>query len=103
MSGFGPTFDTHTHIVSLIQGYSIQDNWSAAKNLTVNIGVRWDHFPPWYQLDNQFAELGQPILSVNVSRPSLDDVFMSYTGTTIRDAESGATDQRRKTARMMSR
>jgi ABC-2 type transport system ATP-binding protein len=50
-----------------------------------------------------FAELGQPILSVNVSRPSLDDVFMSYTGTTIRDAESGATDQRRKTARMMSR
>ena len=34
-----------------------------------------------------FAELGQQIRSVNVSRPSLDDVFMSYTGTTIRDAE----------------
>jgi ABC-2 type transport system ATP-binding protein len=49
-----------------------------------------------------FAELGQPIRSVNVSRPSLDDVFMSYTGTTIRDAESGATDTRRKAARMMS-
>ena len=28
------------------------------------------------------------IRSVSVSRPSLDDVFMSYTGTTIRDAES---------------
>jgi ABC-2 type transport system ATP-binding protein len=50
-----------------------------------------------------FAELDVPIRSVNVSRPSLDDVFMSYTGTTIRDAESGATDQRRKTARMMGR
>jgi ABC-2 type transport system ATP-binding protein len=36
-----------------------------------------------------FAELGQPIRSVSVSRPSLDDVFMSYTGSTIRDAESG--------------
>ncbi|HEY9523864.1 MAG TPA: ATP-binding cassette domain-containing protein [Thermopolyspora sp.] len=35
-----------------------------------------------------FAELGQPIRSVSVSRPSLDDVFMSYTGSTIRDAES---------------
>jgi ABC-2 type transport system ATP-binding protein len=34
-----------------------------------------------------FAELGVPIKSVSVSRPSLDDVFMSYTGTTIRDAE----------------
>jgi ABC-2 type transport system ATP-binding protein len=28
-----------------------------------------------------------PIRSVSVSRPTLDDVFMSYTGTTIRDAE----------------
>ncbi|MEV0233024.1 ATP-binding cassette domain-containing protein [Nonomuraea sp. NPDC050786] len=37
-----------------------------------------------------FAELGLPIKSVSVSRPSLDDVFMSYTGSTIRDAEAGA-------------
>ncbi|MET9242245.1 ATP-binding cassette domain-containing protein [Nonomuraea sp. NPDC003709] len=36
-----------------------------------------------------FAELGMPIKSVSVSRPSLDDVFMSYTGSTIRDAEAG--------------
>jgi len=51
-----------------------------------------------------FAELGQQIRSVNVSRPSLDDVFMSYTGTTIRDAEeSGQADMRRNIARMMSR
>jgi ABC-2 type transport system ATP-binding protein len=34
-----------------------------------------------------FAELGMPIRSVSVSRPTLDDVFMSHTGTTIRDAE----------------
>src|SRR5690349_7694491 len=33
-----------------------------------------------------FAELEIPIKAVNVSRPTLDDVFMSYTGTTIRDA-----------------
>jgi ABC-2 type transport system ATP-binding protein len=36
-----------------------------------------------------FAELSIPIRSVSVSRPSLDDVFMSYTGSTIRDAEGG--------------
>ena len=40
-----------------------------------------------------FAELGIPIKSVSVSRPSLDDVFMSYTGTTIRDAEAEAGNQ----------
>jgi ABC-2 type transport system ATP-binding protein len=39
-----------------------------------------------------FAGLGVPIKSVSVSRPSLDDVFMSYTGTTIRDAEGSAND-----------
>ena len=35
-----------------------------------------------------FAELGLPIEAVRVSRPTLDDVFMSYTGKTIRDAEA---------------
>jgi ABC-2 type transport system ATP-binding protein len=35
-----------------------------------------------------FAELGVPITSVHVTRPSLDDVFLNYTGSTIRDAEA---------------
>jgi ABC-2 type transport system ATP-binding protein len=43
-----------------------------------------------------FAELGVPIRSVSVSRPTLDDVFMSYTGTTIRDAEESSTRQTNK-------
>jgi ABC-2 type transport system ATP-binding protein len=37
-----------------------------------------------------FARLPVPIASVTVTRPSLDDVFLSYAGTTIRDAESNA-------------
>jgi ABC-2 type transport system ATP-binding protein len=48
-----------------------------------------------------FAELGVPITGVSVARPSLDDVFMSYTGTTIRDAEASATDQQRAMHAMM--
>jgi len=34
-----------------------------------------------------FASLGVPITSVSIRRPSLDDVFLSYTGRTIRDSE----------------
>jgi ABC-2 type transport system ATP-binding protein len=45
-----------------------------------------------------FGRLGVPIRSVSVSRPSLDDVFMSYTGTTIRDAEASGTDHMRQMA-----
>jgi ABC-2 type transport system ATP-binding protein len=37
-----------------------------------------------------FAELEVPIRSVNVARPTLDDVFLAYTGSTIRDAEAPA-------------
>jgi ABC-2 type transport system ATP-binding protein len=43
-----------------------------------------------------FAELEVPIKSVNVSRPTLDDVFMSHTGTTIRDAEESGVQARNK-------
>jgi len=42
-----------------------------------------------------FAELTQPIRSVSVARPSLDDVFMSYTGRTIRDTEATVGDRNR--------
>jgi ABC-2 type transport system ATP-binding protein len=50
-----------------------------------------------------FAELGVAITSVSVSRPTLDDVFMRHTGTTIRDAEAaGATDRNRATLRALS-
>jgi ABC-2 type transport system ATP-binding protein len=47
-----------------------------------------------------FAELGVQIRSVSMSRPSLDDVFMSYTGTTIRDAEQKG-DERQFVAAML--
>jgi ABC-2 type transport system ATP-binding protein len=47
-----------------------------------------------------FAELGIPIRSVSVHRPTLDDVFMRWTGRTIRDAEGSKADAGRNFARM---
>jgi ABC-2 type transport system ATP-binding protein len=50
-----------------------------------------------------FAELGVPIRSVSVSRPTLDDVFMAHTGSTIRDAEqSPASDRNRRVMQVMA-
>jgi ABC-2 type transport system ATP-binding protein len=50
-----------------------------------------------------FDRLGVAIRSVSVSRPTLDDVFMSFTGTTIRDAEeSGASHRNRMAMRAMT-
>ncbi|HEV3128263.1 MAG TPA: ATP-binding cassette domain-containing protein [Solirubrobacteraceae bacterium] len=52
----------------------------------VSIGVpAGEEFVP--RLFAEWDPAHPPIRSVSVSRPTLDDVFMSYTGTTIRDAE----------------
>jgi ABC-2 type transport system ATP-binding protein len=48
-----------------------------------------------------FAELDLPIRAVSVARPTLDDVFMSYTGTTIRDAEESGSDMRNRVTMQM--
>jgi ABC-2 type transport system ATP-binding protein len=50
-----------------------------------------------------FAELDVPIRSVSVARPSLDDVFMSYTGRTIRDTEASSADAMRAMAQRFGR
>jgi ABC-2 type transport system ATP-binding protein len=90
------TDDDEAAIAALRERFDIE---ATVAEGTVTFGVpAGEQFVP-----RLFAELGQPIRSVSVARPSLDDVFMSYTGTTIRDAESSQIDTRRNFARMMSR
>jgi ABC-2 type transport system ATP-binding protein len=49
-----------------------------------------------------FAEPDLTINSVHVARPTLDDVFMAYTGRTIRDAEASGTERNRSNPWMRS-
>jgi ABC-2 type transport system ATP-binding protein len=48
-----------------------------------------------------FAEFRVPIRSVAISRPTLDDVFMSFTGSTIRDAEEDQSKHRNRVMMQM--
>jgi ABC-2 type transport system ATP-binding protein len=48
-----------------------------------------------------FAQLGIAIRSVSVARPTLDDVFLNWTGRTIRDAE-GSGEGRRAAMKMQA-
>jgi ABC-2 type transport system ATP-binding protein len=58
---------------------------------TVSEGAVTFHAPGGEEfVPRLFAELGVQIHSVSLSRPTLDDVFMAHTGSTIRDAESVA-------------
>src|SRR5262249_55009475 len=77
------TGDDDAAIAALKERFGIEATISeGAVSFAVESGERF--------VPRLFAELGVPIRGVSVSRPSLDDVFMSYTGTTIRDAEAGA-------------
>jgi ABC-2 type transport system ATP-binding protein len=90
------TDDDQAAIAALRDRFGIE---ATVADGAVTFGVpEGEHFVP-----RLFAELGVPIRAVSVSRPSLDDVFMSYTGTTIRDAEASQSDTMRNFARMMSR
>jgi Carboxypeptidase regulatory-like domain len=48
---------TRTNISSLIQAYSVQDNWSVSPKLTFNLGLRWDHYAPYTQDDDKYADI----------------------------------------------
>ena len=62
-------------------------------SVTFSVAVRWRSLSPGCS-----PNFRVPISSVSVARPSLDDVFMSYTGSTIRDAEVSGTDAMRQMA-----
>jgi len=48
---------TRTNISSLIQAYSFQDNWTVRPGLTLNLGIRWDHYAPYTQDDDKYADI----------------------------------------------
>ncbi|HEY1522141.1 MAG TPA: ATP-binding cassette domain-containing protein [Solirubrobacteraceae bacterium] len=89
------TDDNETAIAALSDRFGLEARVSEG---AVTFGVSsGEEFVP-----RLFAELGVPIRAVSVSRPTLDDVFMSYTGTTIRDAEEDmAVNRSRQMMRVM--
>jgi ABC-2 type transport system ATP-binding protein len=90
------TADDEAAMSALTDAFGID---SAVREGLVTFSVEsGEHFVP--QL---FARMPVAIQSVSVSRPSLDDVFMSYTGRTIRDAEATASDRNRMLATRFGR
>jgi ABC-2 type transport system ATP-binding protein len=88
------TTDNDAAIAALLEQFGIEARIAEG---AVSFGVPGgEEFVP-----RLFAELGVPIRAVSVSRPTLDDVFMSYTGTTIRDAEEDESRHRNRVMMQM--
>jgi ABC-2 type transport system ATP-binding protein len=90
------TADDEAAIAALQEGFGVEA--TMAEGAVTFFVPSGEEFVP-----RLFADLGVPITAVSVSRPTLDDVFMNYTGSTIRDAETdGANERNRMTMRVMS-
>ena len=80
------TTDNEATIVALRDHFSLEATLSEG-GVTVYV-AGGEQFVP-----RLFAELDVGISAVSIARPTLDDVFMNYTGRTIRDAESTAAER----------
>ncbi len=88
------TDDDQATIAALAERFGVEGRVSEG---AVSFGVpEGEQFVP-----RLFAELGIPINAVNVTRPTLDDVIMSYTGNTIRDAEEDQSKHRNRVMMQM--
>jgi len=88
------TDDDEAAIAAIAERFGIEA-WMSEGMVSFGVPAGEEFVP---RLFTEWPATHPPIKSVNVSRPTLDDVFMSYTGTTIRDAEE---DQSRHRNRVM--
>jgi ABC-2 type transport system ATP-binding protein len=89
------TADNEAAIAALNEAFGLEPTMSeGAVTFYVTEGAQF--------VPRLFAELDVPITSVSVSRPSLDDVFMSFTGKTIRDAEEDGAKHRNRIMMQMA-
>jgi ABC-2 type transport system ATP-binding protein len=91
------TEDDEAAIVALRERFGVEARMSEG---AVSFGVAGgEQFVP--RLFAEWDPAHPPIRGVSVSRPTLDDVFLAHTGTTIRDAEVDSSKHRNRVMMQM--
>jgi hypothetical protein len=79
------TGDSTVHLRRWAQAYYIQDDYKITRNLTMNIGLRYEHGPLWHDTTDHFvtADLSHGMMTTvpstaTVMRPGSGDPFAGF-------------------------
>jgi Carboxypeptidase regulatory-like domain len=59
----------------------IQDNWKVSNKLTVDMGIRWDYFPPFHEVKDRWTFLNPSLTNAATGTPGEMQFAGNYGGT----------------------
>jgi len=76
VSGGDKAFDLRT----IEWGFYVQDDWKVSPSLTLNLGARYDLFPPWKEANGRLADYNVATRQIIIAKGSGDGIVSAATG-----------------------